>query len=179
MAGVHFFLLAEFIEHAWTKDESTTIVGTIPHYKVLVGIALVELHELYSFRILLTHDGISQTFCSVSLTYTWSTLENQILLYAEDGNQTIIYTLIHKDITKEVLLGVGLVFILFFLYLGELDNLIVFSFSKTENAAIPIGQELHARKLRSICHYRVVHWLLQIGCFTEVKLFPILGYNLT
>ena len=134
----------------------------------------MELNKLYSFRILLTHDGISQALCSVSLAYTWSTLENQILLYAEDGNQTIIYTLIHKDITKEVLLGVGLVFILFFLDFGELDNLIVFSFCETENAAIPIGQEFHARKFRSICHNGIIHGLFQIGCFTEMQLLPIL-----
>lgn len=89
--------LAEPIENAVFQLKSV-IYRLISHHEILVGIILMELHKFNTALILLSHNGVCQTFCSECFTDAGSTLEDDILLVFQNSYKADIYIINRENV---------------------------------------------------------------------------------
>ena len=69
---------AEIIEYPSSKFKTTIFFWLISHHKILVGIILMKLNELYFSSIFFPYNRISQTPSRIRFTNTRSALHDNI-----------------------------------------------------------------------------------------------------
>ena len=68
----------------------------------------MELYELDAAIIFFAHHGPRQTFCGESLTNTGSTLQNDVLLIAENSHKVLVAFFGHVHFIEEIALCVSI-----------------------------------------------------------------------
>lgn len=81
-------ILAEVVERALLEVEALRVRAE-PLYEVLVAVALVELHHHHTLGVLHAHHGVGQALCGEGLAYAWGTLQDDVLLRAQDVDEVL------------------------------------------------------------------------------------------
>lgn len=148
--GIVGSLLAEAVKYTLSQLEAGA-VRTVAQHEILVGVVLMELHELHPGRIGLPHHRVRQPFGDVGLSNAGCALQNNIFLVSQQRNQYIIALFIQKNIVQKIGFCVAVtgclpdgsgVFVS-----DQIQNKVVLALRELEQASVWLHKELHFLQL--------------------------------